>query len=54
MSRKKGIIIGIIIAAVAVPLGIYTASPLFINTEINKPLPTVSKGNNNNDMVSMQ
>ncbi|MDQ3969612.1 MAG: hypothetical protein M3275_14605 [Thermoproteota archaeon] len=27
------------IAAVAVPLGIYTTSPLFINTEINEPLP---------------
>jgi hypothetical protein len=54
MSRKKGIVIGIIIAAVAVPLGIYTVSPLFINTEINEPLPTVSNGNNNNDMVSMQ
>ncbi len=53
MSRKKGIIIGIVIAAVAIPLGIYTALPLFINTEINEPLPTVSNGNNN-DMAAMQ
>jgi Electron transfer DM13 len=46
-SSKKSIIIGIIIvAAVAIPLGIYTASPLFINTEINEPVPTVSDGNN--------
>jgi hypothetical protein len=52
MSRKKAIIIGIIIAAVAIPLGIYTALPLFINTEINEPLPTVSNGNN--DMAAMQ
>jgi hypothetical protein len=56
MSRKKGIIIiGIVTAAVvAIPLGIYTALPLFINTEINEPLPTVSNGGNNNDMAAMQ
>ena len=54
MSRKKGIIIGIVIAAVAIPLGIYTALPLFINTEINEPLPTVSNSGNNNDMAVMQ
>jgi cytochrome c-type biogenesis protein CcmH/NrfG len=52
MSRKKAIIIGIVIAAVAIPLGIYTALPLFIHTEINEPLPTVSNGNN--DMAAMQ
>ena len=39
MKNKTKIIIGIIIAAIAVPLGIYTVSPLFINTEINEPLP---------------
>lgn len=47
MSSKKAIIIGIVIAAVAIPLGIYTVLPLFINTEISEPLPTVSNGNNN-------
>jgi hypothetical protein len=47
-SRKK-IIIGIVIAAVAIPLGIYTVSPLFVNTEINEPLPTIGNDNNNND-----
>jgi Electron transfer DM13 len=52
MSRKKAIITGIVIAAVAIPLGIYTALPLFINTEINEPLPTVS--NSNNEAVAMQ
>jgi electron transfer DM13 len=49
MSSRKTIIIGIIIAAVAIPLGIYTVSPLFVNTEINEPLPTVDNDNNNND-----
>ena len=49
MSSRKTIIIGIIIAAVAIPLGIYTVSPLFVNTEINEPLPTVGNDNNNND-----
>jgi hypothetical protein len=44
-SSRKAIIIGIVIAAVAIPLAIYTISPLFINTEINEPEPTVSIGN---------
>jgi hypothetical protein len=39
LKDKTKIIIGIIIAAIAIPLGIYTISPLFINTEINEPLP---------------
>ena len=50
MSNRKTIIIGIVIAAVAIPLGIYTISPLFVNTEINEPLPTtVSNDGNRND-----
>jgi hypothetical protein len=40
--NKKAIIIVIIIAAIAIPVGIYTASPLFINTVVNEPLPTTS------------
>lgn len=52
MSRKKAIIIGIVITTVAIPLGIYTALPLLINTEINEPLPTVNNGNI--DMAAMQ
>jgi hypothetical protein len=40
--NKKAIIIVIIIAAIAIPVGIYTASPLFINTTVNEPLPTTS------------
>jgi hypothetical protein len=42
LKKKTKIIIGIIIAAIAIPLGIYTISPLFINTEINEPLPPLS------------
>ena len=42
MKDKTKIIIGIIIAAIAIPLGIYTISPLFINTEINEPLPLLA------------
>jgi hypothetical protein len=40
MNKKKAIIIVIIIAAIAIPVGIYTVSPLFINTIVNEPLPT--------------
>jgi electron transfer DM13 len=54
MSSRKAIIIGIVIAAVAIPLGIYTVSPLFVNTEINEPLPTVGNDNNNDDAATMQ
>jgi Electron transfer DM13 len=47
MNRKKTIIIILIaIVAIAIPLAIYTVTPLFVNTEINEPLPTVSDGNN--------
>jgi Electron transfer DM13 len=38
--NKKAIFIVIIIAAIAIPVGIYIASPLFINTTVNEPLPT--------------
>lgn len=36
---KKSIIIAIIVAAIAVPAGVYAASPLFISTTIDEPLP---------------
>ena len=42
MKDKTKIIIGIIIAAIVIPIGIYTISPLFINTEINEPFPLLS------------
>jgi Electron transfer DM13 len=41
LKNKTKIIIGIFIAAIVIPIGIYTISPLFINTEINEPLPTL-------------
>jgi hypothetical protein len=40
--NKKAIIVVIIIAAIVIPFGIYTASPLFINTIVNEPIPTTS------------
>ena len=44
--NKKAIIIGIIIAAViAISVGIYTVSPLLVNTTIDEPLPIVIGGN---------
>ena len=46
MGRKKTIVIVIAVAAIAIPLAVYTVLPLFINTEINEPLPTLSNGNN--------
>ncbi len=42
MNKKKAIIVIIIIVAIAIPVGIYTVSPLFINTTVNEPLPTTS------------
>ncbi|HZA99513.1 MAG TPA: DM13 domain-containing protein [Nitrososphaera sp.] len=47
MNKKKAVIIVIAIAAIAIPLAVYTVSPLFIDTEINEPVPTVSNENNN-------
>ena len=43
MNIKTKIIIGIIIAVVVILLGFYTISPLFINTEIDEPLPSITK-----------
>ena len=42
ISRKTAAITGIIIAAIAIPVGIYTISPLFVNTEVNEPIPNKS------------
>lgn len=46
MNRKRSIIIAIAIAAIAIPLAFYAASPLLVNTEINEPLPTTGNGSN--------
>ena len=53
MNRKKTIIIIIVITivAIAIPLAVYTVSPLFINTEINEPMPTANNGNNDAAMI---
>jgi len=40
--KKKMIIIFIIIAAVAISVGLYTILPLFTNTTVDEPLPTAS------------
>jgi hypothetical protein len=36
---KRSVIVAIIVAAIAVPAGVYAASPLFINTMINEAVP---------------
>ena len=40
MNKKTLIVIIIAIAAVAIPVGVYTISPLFISNTVNEPLPT--------------
>ena len=42
MNKKILLVIIIIIAAVAIPVGVYTISPLFISNTINEPLPTTA------------
>jgi len=39
---KKNMIVAIIVAAIAVPAGVYAASPLFRNTVVNEPLPEIA------------
>jgi Electron transfer DM13 len=40
---KKSIIAAIVAAAIAVPAGAYAASPLFINTMVNEPVPVADE-----------
>ena len=48
MNKKILIVIIIVIAAVVIPFGIYTISPLFISNTLNEPLPvTVATANKN-------
>jgi hypothetical protein len=42
MDKKIKIAIGGIIAVIAIAIGTYTISPLFINTSIDEPLPDTS------------
>ena len=51
MKNKTKIIIGIIVIAIIIPLGIYTISPLFINTEINEPLPSLANEKSTTDFA---
>ena len=48
MNKKTVIVIVIVIAAVIIPFGIYTISPLFTSNTLNEPLPvTVASVNRN-------
>lgn len=51
MKNKTKIVIGIIVTAIAIPFGIYTISPLFINTEINEPLPSLANEKSSTDFA---
>jgi hypothetical protein len=47
------IIIAVIVAAIAIPAGIYAASPLFINTMIDEQLPVAAGEDNVTEDNSM-
>jgi hypothetical protein len=47
------IIIAVIAAAIAIPAGVYAASPLFINTMIDEPLPVAAGEDNVTEDNSM-
>jgi hypothetical protein len=38
--NRKTLILTIIVVAIAIPVGVYTFSPLFINRTIDEPLPS--------------
>jgi hypothetical protein len=40
-SMNKKALLGIIVAVILVPAGVYALSPLFINTMIDEPAPTM-------------
>ena len=40
--QKKILMTLVIVAAIAIPIGIYTISPLFISATVNEPEPTTS------------
>ena len=40
--KKKTVVIFIIVAVVAIAIGLYTILPLFTNTTVDEPLPTAS------------
>lgn len=50
---KKLIIIGIIVAAIIIPIGVYTASPLFTSTIVDEPLPIANTSEGFQKFISM-
>jgi hypothetical protein len=42
--KKKTLIILAIVAAIAIPIGIYTVSPVFTSATVNEPLPATTTG----------
>jgi hypothetical protein len=50
---KKLIIITLIIAAIIIPIGVYTASPLFTNTIVDEPLPIADTSEGFQKFISM-
>ena len=51
MKKKLLIVISIVIAAIVIPFGIYSISPLFTSNTINEPLPTTAAGVNKNSAL---
>jgi flagellar basal body-associated protein FliL len=50
---KKLIIIALIIAAIIIPIGVYTASPLFTSTIVDEPLPIADTSEGFQKFISM-
>jgi hypothetical protein len=48
MNKRIKIVISIVVAAIVIPFGIYTISPLFTSNTVNEPLPTTAAGVNKN------
>ena len=48
MNKKILIVISIVVAAIVIPFGIYTISPLFTSSAVNEPLPITAAGVNKN------
>jgi hypothetical protein len=48
VNKKILIVIIIVVAAIAIPFGIYAISPFFTSNTVNEPLPTTAAGANKN------
>jgi hypothetical protein len=51
MNKKILVVVSIGIAAIVIPFGIYTISPLFTSNNVNEPLPTTAAGVNKNNAL---